>query len=56
MNFSLLLSWVDFLLLGLAAWTYYKGYQRGKTAGYRDAYQIELNDRMETFLDKQNSE
>lgn len=52
MNFSLLFSWVDFLLLGLAAWTYWKGYQRGKRAGYRDSYQSDLNERMESFLRK----
>lgn len=53
MNFFLI-SWMDFLFLAFAGWAYWRGYRNGKLKGYQDAYQIELNDRVEKFLDKQD--
>lgn len=55
MEIDMVIDWLSFLLLGLAFWAYRKGYQKGKSKGFRESYQTDLNCRIESFLDNQDS-
>ena len=55
MEIDMVIDWLSILLLGFAFWAYKGGYKKGEEEGLRQAYQNELNYRMEVFLDEQNS-
>ena len=54
MNISFLITWIDFGLLVLAFYTFWRGYKLGKRngrqEGFRESYQTEVNNKMEEFI------
>ena len=50
------ITWIEIILLVITAGSFYFfGFRAGKRTGFRESYQIEINNRVEEFMEDQKN-